>query len=147
MKVIIQRVGSASVCIDKKLISQIEKGFLILVGISKDDTQKDIDYISKKILNLRIFESDNGYFDKSIQDINGEILFVSQFTLYADCTKGNRPSFSSAMSPEQAKIFYKNFLDDFKKLYPKIKDGQFGAKMQVELVNDGPVSIILDSKK
>ncbi len=147
MKVVIQKVKSASVTVNEKLISEIEKGFLILVGIGQNDTQKDVDYITKKILNLRIFESEKGYFDKSIQDIDGEILFVSQFTLYGDCNKGNRPSFSHAMPPAQAKIFYQNFLDNFKKLYPKIKDGQFGAMMQVELINDGPITIILDSIK
>lgn len=147
MKVVIQRVKSASVAVDEKLISEIEKGFLILVGIGQDDTQKDVDYITRKILNLRIFKSEKGCFDKSIQDIGGEILFVSQFTLYGDCNKGNRPSFSHAMPPAQAKIFYQNFLDNFKKLYSKIKDGQFGAMMQVELINDGPITIILDSTK
>ena len=147
MKAIVQRVKSASVTVDEKLISEIQKGFLVLVGIGQDDTQKDVDYITKKILNLRIFESEKGYFDKSIQDIDGEILFVSQFTLYGDCNKGNRPSFSHAMSPAKAKVFYQNFLDNFKKLYPKIKDGQFGAMMQVELINDGPVTIVLDSSK
>lgn len=147
MKAIIQKVKKASVIVDEKLISEIKKGFLVLIGIGQDDTQKDVDYITKKILNLRIFESERRYFDKTIQDTAGEILFVSQFTLYADCNKGNRPSFSHAMPPVQAKLFYQNFIDNFKKLYPKIKDGQFGAMMQVELINDGPITIILDSAK
>lgn len=146
MKVVIQKVNFASVEVDGGLISNIYKGLLIFVGIAKEDQQKDIEYITKKILKLRVFESANGYFDKTIQQIEGQILFVSQFTLYGDCTKGSRPSFYNAMSPAQAKIFYENFLNYFKKFYSKIDDGEFGADMQVTLINDGPVTIILDSK-
>lgn len=144
MKVVIQRVKSASVEVDKKLISTINKGFLVFVGIREDDSEDNVEYITKKILNLRIFESENGFFDKTIQDIDGEILFVSQFTLYGDCKKGNRPSFYKAMSPDKAKLFYYSFLDHFRTFYPKIKDGLFGKNMQVSLVNDGPVTIVLD---
>jgi D-aminoacyl-tRNA deacylase len=147
MKVVIQKVKSASVDVEQKLISEINQGYLALVGIHESDTQDDIDYITKKILNLRLFESENGYFDKSIKDIEGQILFVSQFTLYGDTKKGNRPSFFKAMPPEKAKLFYENFLENFKTLYPKIKDGLFGANMQVSLINDGPITIILDSDK
>lgn len=147
MKIVIQKVKSASVHVEQKLISEIQKGYLILVGIHENDTQDDVDYITKKILNLRLFKSENSYFDKSIKDIEGQILFVSQFTLYGDTKKGNRPSFSKAMAPEKAKLFYEDFLNSFKKLYPKIKDGLFGANMQISLINDGPVTIILDSNK
>ncbi|MFH1461515.1 MAG: D-aminoacyl-tRNA deacylase [bacterium] len=147
MKVVIQKVNFASVEVDGGLLSDIRKGLLVFVGISKEDLQKDIEYITKKILNLRVFESESGYFDKTIQQVEGQILFVSQFTLYGDCTKGNRPSFSHAMLPAQAKVFYENFLNYFKKFYSKIEDGQFGANMQVTLINDGPVTIILDSNK
>ena len=145
MKVVIQRVKSASVEVDGKVISSISKGLLVFVGIREDDSKDNVEYISKKILNLRIFESENGYFDKTIQDVNGEILFVSQFTLYGDCKKGNRPSFSHTMSPVMAKVFYHDFLENFKKIYPKIQDGLFGANMQVSLINDGPVTILLDN--
>ena len=147
MRVVIQKVKSASVNVEGKLVSEIGAGLLILVGIFQEDSQKDVEYITKKILNLRIFESENGYFDKNIQEVDGEILFVSQFTLYGDCKKGNRPSFSRAMQPDKAKVFYQDFLDNFKNLYLKIKDGLFGANMQVSLINDGPLTIILDSKK
>ena len=147
MKIVIQKVISASVEVGGNVVSKIEKGFLILVGISKDDAEKDFEYITKKILNLRIFESDKVFFDKNIQEVQGEILFVSQLTLYGDCTNGNRPSFSHAMKPEFARESYKNFLEKFKKIYPKIQDGVFGAFMKVSLINDGPTTIILDSKK
>ena len=147
MRVVIQKVKSASVKIDEKLVSQINQGLLVLVGINKADTQKDVDYVTKKILNLRVFESEKGFFDKSVQALNLEILFVSQFTLYGNCKKGNRPSFDKAMPSDQAKSFYQDFLDNFKKQYSKIKDGVFGAYMKVELINDGPVTIILDSSK
>lgn len=147
MKAVIQKVKSASVHVEQKLISEIQKGYLIFVGIHENDAQNDIDYITKKILNLRLFKSKNSYFDKSIKDIDGQILFVSQFTLYGDIKKGNRPSFSKAMSSDKAKSFYEDFLKGFKTFYPKIKDGLFGANMQIFLINDGPVTIILDSNK
>ncbi len=145
MRAVIQRVNSASVTVDKKVVSSIEKGLLILVGIHKDDTDKDCEYLIKKILNLRIFEGEKSFVDKSVKDLDLEILFVSQFTLYADCKKGTRPSFDKAMSSKDAKVFYQNFINSFKQEYSKIKDGVFGAYMQVNLVNDGPVTIILDS--
>ena len=145
MRAVIQRVNSASVEVEGKLISKIEKGLLVLVGIHKEDTQKDAGYIIRKILNLRVFESEKSFMDKSVQDLELEILLVSQFTLYADLRKGNRPSFDKAMPPAQAKIFYENFVEKFRENYPKTKDGVFGAYMQVSLVNDGPLTIILDN--
>jgi len=145
MRAVIQRVNNASVTIDDKVISKVNKGLLVLIGIHKDDTQKDCEYLIRKILNLRIFEGEKSFVDKSVKDLDLEILLVSQFTLYADCTKGNRPSFDKAMSSKEAKVFYQNFIENFRKEYPKIKDGIFGAYMQISLTNDGPVTIILDS--
>lgn len=145
MKSVVQRVNSASVTVDGKLISQIDKGLLALVGLYIKDTEKDIDFMIKKILNLRIFPGDAKPINKSVLDLNLEILLVSQFTLYGDCTEGNRPSFIEAMPPEKAKIFYEFFIEKFKRNYPKIKEGIFGADMQVSLINDGPVTILLES--
>jgi len=128
-------------------VSKINKGLLVLVGIHKEDTQDDIDFIIKKLLNLRLFDFDNKFCEKSVKDLSLEILCVSQFTLYASCKKGNRPSFDKAMSPKEAKVFYSNFLNKLKQQHSKVKDGEFGAYMQVSLVNDGPVTIVLDRKK
>ena len=144
MRAVIQRVNEASVTVDGKFISKIDKGFLVLVGIKTNDTLDQCDHLINKILNLRIFEDENLKMNKSISDLNLEILLVSQFTLYADCKKGNRPSFINAMPPAQAKEFYQKFIDQFKQKYPKVKNGIFGAYMKVSLINDGPVTIILD---
>lgn len=145
MRAVIQRVDRASVAVDNKIVSKIGKGLLILIGIHKDDTQKDCDYLIRKILNLRLFDADDKFVEKSVKGLDLEILFVSQFTLYADCKKGSRPSFDKAMPPKDAKVFYDNFFQQFKKEYSKIKDGVFGAYMTVELTNDGPITIVLDS--
>jgi len=145
MKLVIQRVSQASVTIDEKTVSQIGPGFLVLVGIHSDDTTKNFDYFIKKILNLRVFSDKQGKMNTSILDNNYEILLVSQFTLYADCKNGNRPSFTDAMPPDKAKDLYHHFVDRLRESYiaERIKDGIFGAMMQVSLVNDGPVTIIL----
>lgn len=142
MKVVIQRVKEASVLVDNNLISSIKRGVLIFIGINLNDTIEDSQYIIKKILNLRIFENKEKIMDKSVKDLDLEILLVSQFTLCADLRKGNRPSFDKAMPPKEAKIFYDNFVKDFKKNYSKVKEGVFGAYMQVNLINYGPVTII-----
>ena len=147
MRAVVQLVLSASVTVDERQVSEIGPGILVLLGIKDDDTQQEIEYISKKIINLRIFPGDNGFMNKSVADVEGEILLVSQFTLYGDCRKGNRPSFTRAMPPESAKKMYNNFADCLKKQYPKVKEGVFGAYMQVALVNDGPVTILIDSEK
>lgn len=147
MRALIQRVNKASVYVNEKLISSIQKGLLVFVGIKKDDTDKDSEYLIRKILNLRIFDGEKSFIDKSVKDLDLEILLVSQFTLYADCKKGNRPSFNKTMSSSQAKIFYQNFLQNFKRQYSKIKEGIFGAYMQIELVNDGPVTLIVSNKE
>ena len=144
MKLVVQRVLSASVSVNDELVSKIENGLLILVGIGLQDDSENFEYMIKKILKLRIFASEKSFFDKNIQEVGGEVLLVSQFTLYGSCEKGNRPSFDKAMPPAQAKVFYDNFVKAFREQYPKVKNGIFGAYMQVSLVNDGPVTIILE---
>ena len=146
MRIVIQQVDKASVTVEKKVVASIERGLLVLVGIHKEDTERDRDAILTKLLNLRIFPDENKNFDKSISDSAGELLLVPQFTLYADCTKGNRPSFAQAMPPVQAERFYDDFVQECKKSYPNITTGVFGALMEVALINNGPVTIILDSK-
>ena len=145
MKVVIQRVIKSSVRINNKEVAKIGKGFLILLGISKDDNFEKADYIIKKIYNLRVFSDENDKMNLSIQDINGELLIVSQFTLYADCKKGNRPSFINAAPPEDAEKIYEYFINECKKNNLKVETGEFGADMKVELINDGPVTIILEN--
>ncbi|MDR0427100.1 MAG: D-tyrosyl-tRNA(Tyr) deacylase [Dysgonamonadaceae bacterium] len=147
MRVVIQRVIKSSVSIDSNLYSAIEKGLLILVGIESEDSQEDIDFLTKKILNLRIFDDENGVMNKSVLDIDGEILCVSQFTLHASTKKGNRPSYIKAAKTDKAILLYENFcLNLSAGLNKKIKTGKFGADMKVTLINDGPVTIIIDSK-
>ncbi len=145
MKAVIQRVNSASVEVENKLISRIEKGLLVLLGFKVDDTHNESEYLIKKITNLRIFGDDKGFMNSSAKDLDLEVLLVSQFTLYGNCKKGNRPSFSEAMPPAEAEKFYNEFVEKFKTVHPKTKTGTFGAYMKVELINDGPVTIILDS--
>lgn len=147
MRAVVQRVSKASVKTDKGIIGKIEKGFLVLIGINKDDNEKDIIYMVEKITNLRIFPDNNGNMNLSVKNIKGDILVVSQFTLLGDCKKGRRPSFSNAMKPEKAKILYKKILDEFNKTDIKIEAGEFQAMMDVELVNCGPVTLLIDSKK
>ena len=145
MKVVIQRVIKSSVSINNKEVAKIGNGFLILLGISKDDNFEKADYIIKKIYNLRVFSDENDKMNLSIQDINGELLIVSQFTLYADCKKGNRPSFINAAKPELANELYEYFIEQCKKQdIKKVATGKFGADMQVNIQNDGPVTIILE---
>ena len=143
MKLVIQRVNSASVTIENKLYSSINKGLLVLFGVEKDDKEDMIEYFAQKLLKLRIFEDEQGKMNKSILDIEGEILVVSQFTLCADCKKGTRPSFDNAKEPKIAKEYYEKFVEILKKSGINIKTGVFGAHMQVGLINNGPVTIIL----
>ena len=147
MRVVIQRVTHASVTIDQKIKSKIGNGLLILVGIEERDTHEDVEWLAGKIVNLRIFNDENGVMNKSILDIEGEILAISQFTLHALTKKGNRPSYIKAAKPETAIPLYENFCVKLESLLGKtIGTGEFGANMQVELLNDGPVTICMDSK-
>ena len=143
---LIQRVISSEVTISEKFFSKINKGILILLGIHKNDTNSDLDYIVKKTTNLRIFEDQKKNMNLSIQDINGEILIVSQFTLCAETKKGRRPSFINAAKPKEAKKLYDKVIEKFRKMNLKVETGQFGENMNVNLVNQGPVTIIINSK-
>jgi D-tyrosyl-tRNA(Tyr) deacylase len=147
VRAVIQRVSRASVAVDGDIISSINRGLLLLVGFHKEDTVIDSDYIISKSTGLRIFEDDKGLMNLSVSDIGGEILVVSQFTLYGDSRKGKRPSFSTSMPPAEALQFYETFLNRFKNNFSSLKCGVFGADMEVSLVNSGPVTIILDSSK
>ena len=147
MKVVIQRVSQASVTINNKKVASIQKGLLILLGIVDDDQQEDIDFLVRKIINLRIFNDANGVMNTSLLDENGEVIVVSQFTLHASTKKGNRPSYIKAAKPEVAIPLYENFVSTLQKeIDAKVQTGEFGADMKVELLNDGPVTIIIDSK-
>ena len=148
MRVVIQRVKNASVSVEGKQISSIEKGFLILVGIEDVDTKEDVEWLTQKIVNLLVFDDENGIMNKSVVDVDGEILVVSQFTLFASTKKGNRPSYIRASKPDFAVPMYQQFCKKLTQLFGKeIKTGIFGADMKVSLVNDGPVTIILDSQE
>lgn len=147
MKAVLQRVKRASVTVDGKIVGKIEKGLLVLLGVSKDDTTADADYLADKILNLRIFEDSEEKMNLSLIDVSGEILLVSQFTLYADTRKGRRPSFVQAASPEQANHLYEYLVSIFRTKLLRVETGKFQAMMDVELINDGPVTIIIDSSR
>ena len=147
MKAVIQRVSSASVTIDSKIVAEIQKGLLVLVGIEDADTQEDIIWLCQKIANLRIFGDENYVMNLSVRDIDGEIIVVSQFTLQASTKKGNRPSYIKASKPDVAIPIYEGFVQQLEKeLGKKVQTGVFGADMQVSLLNDGPVTIVIDSK-
>lgn len=144
MKIVIQRVNNAQVKVDKKIVGKIEKGFLVLLGITHEDTKQEADYLVKKLCNLRVFTDENDKMNLSLKAVNGELLIVSQFTLYADCTQGNRPSFVNAAKPEQANELYEYFCNECAKNEIKVEKGIFGADMKVSLENDGPVTIIIE---
>ena len=146
MRVVLQRVAHASVTVDGEVIGKIQRGFLLLVGVTHDDAMEDMEYLVRKIVQMRIFEDEEGKLNRSIQDIGGEILSVSQFTLYADTKKGNRPSFSKAAPGDVALEMFEQFNGLLRDTGIPVETGQFGADMKVELLNDGPVTILLDSK-
>lgn len=145
MKLVIQRVANATVKVDGETIGEIEKGFLVLVGIKQGDTTELADSLIKKLCNLRVFEDENNKMNLSIKDINGKLLIVSQFTLYADCKKGNRPSFIEAARPEEAEPLYEYFKQGCRNEGIEVQSGKFGADMKVSLLNDGPVTIIIEA--
>ncbi len=145
MRLVIQRVKKASVAVDGKMISEIGQGLLILCGVSHDDTEFDARFLAKKTANLRIFEDAEGKMNLSVSEIKGEILSVSQFTLYGDCQKGNRPSFINAARPEQGETLFNEYVRELESLGFPARTGEFGADMKVELLNDGPVTIIMES--
>ncbi|MFB5175968.1 D-aminoacyl-tRNA deacylase [Latilactobacillus sakei] len=146
MKVVLQRVSQASVTIEEQVVGQINKGFLLLVGICDDDTEADLDYLVKKISQLRVFEDEAGKMNLALEQVNGAILSVSQFTLYASTKKGNRPSFTGAGQPDYAQKMYHLFNQKLAATGITVETGEFGADMQVALVNDGPVTILFDTR-
>lgn len=146
MRVVVQRVKHASVTINGTVNGKINNGFLVLLGIQSTDSEQDVDYLVEKVTNLRIFSDENDKMNLSLKDVNGELLIVSQFTLYANCKEGNRPSFVEAAKPDVAIPLYEYFVSECKKIIPVVETGIFGADMKVDLLNDGPVTIIMDSK-
>ena len=144
MKIVVQRVKNAQVEVEEKIVGKIEKGFLVLLGITHNDTKEEADYLVKKLCKLRVFTDENDKMNLGIKDVKGELLIVSQFTLYADCTQGNRPSFIEAARPEQANELYEYFCSECEKNEIHVEKGIFGADMKVKLLNDGPVTIILE---
>ncbi len=146
MRVVIQRVKESKVKVNEKIIGSIRNGLLILLGIEESDAMDDIDWLSNKILNMRVFSDKNGLMNLSVLDIKGELLIVSQFTLHASTKKGNRPSFIKAAKPDIAIPLYEKFITKIKEYNLKVETGEFGADMKVSLINDGPVTIIIDSK-
>jgi D-tyrosyl-tRNA(Tyr) deacylase len=146
MRIVVQRSKNASVTVNEKVIGEIEKGLVLLVGVTHDDTIDDANYLADKIVNLRIFEDENGKMNLSLLDVGGSILSISQFTLYGDCRKGRRPNFMAAAKPEQALNLYQYFNQVLSEKNVVVETGEFGAEMDVALINDGPVTLILDSK-
>ena len=147
MKFVIQRVTESSVTVDNKVIGKIGKGFMVLIGIGQNDTREIADKMVKKMVGLRIFEDENGKTNLSLADVNGELLLISQFTLYANCKKGNRPSFIESGAPDMANELYEYIISKCKESVPIVERGIFGADMKISLVNDGPFTIVLDSEQ
>ena len=146
MKFIVQRVNKSQVEVEEKVVGKIDKGFMVLIGITHNDTKEIADFLVRKLINLRVFEDENGKMNLSLKDVQGSLLLISQFTLYADCTSGNRPSFTNAAKPEFANELYEYIIEECKKQISNVQTGIFGADMQVSLVNDGPVTIILEKE-
>ena len=147
MRAVVQRVTYSSVKVDGEIVGEINKGFNVLLGISKEDTEEDMKYIKDKIINLRVFNDENDKMNLSLLDVKGELLLISQFTLYGDARKGRRPNFMNALGGEEAKSFYDKFVEIMKETGLKVETGIFGADMKVDIKNDGPVTILLDSSK
>lgn len=147
MKFVIQRVSEASVSVEGKVIGSIQKGFLVLIGVGHEDTRAIADKMIKKLTGLRIFEDEDGKTNLALKDVDGQLLLISQFTLYANCRKGNRPSFTDAGAPDMANELYEYILTECKKIVPVVEKGSFGADMKVSLINDGPFTIVLDSEQ
>ncbi|WP_024615783.1 D-aminoacyl-tRNA deacylase [Clostridium sp. Ade.TY] len=147
MRAVVQRVSSSSVAVNGEVVGKINEGLNILIGISKEDTLEDLKYIKDKVINLRIFEDEDYKMNQSLLDVKGEILVISQFTLYGDCRKGRRPNFMNAKGGEEAKVLYNEFVSMLKETGLKIETGEFGADMKVDIQNYGPVTILLDSFK
>lgn len=147
MKFVIQRVNNASVTIDEKIVGKINKGFLVFIGVSNDDTKEIADKMIKKLIGMRIFDDENGKTNLALADVDGELLLVSQFTLYANCKKGNRPSFINAGAPDMANEMYEYIIEKCREMVKVVKTGEFGADMKVKLENDGPFTIVLDSEQ
>ncbi|WP_304681494.1 D-aminoacyl-tRNA deacylase [uncultured Clostridium sp.] len=147
MRAVVQRVTYSSVEVNGEIVGEINNGFNVLLGISKDDTEEDMKYIKEKIINLRVFSDENDKMNLSLLDIKGELLLISQFTLYGDARKGRRPNFMNALGGEEAKRFYDKFIEMMKETGLKVETGIFGADMKVDIKNDGPVTILLDSSK
>ncbi len=144
MRLLVQRVQNANVKVENKVVGEIGKGFLVLCGITHSDTKQQADYLAKKVCNLRIFEDENEKLNLSLKEVNGELLIVSQFTLYGECGSGNRPSFSAAAKPEQANELYEYFMKKCREQKVKVEKGIFGADMKISLLNDGPVTLMLE---
>lgn len=147
MRFVIQRVKEANVSVNKEIVGEINKGFMVLIGVSNEDDEQVADKMIRKLLGLRIFEDENGKTNLDLKTVNGELLLISQFTLYADCRRGNRPSFTSAGNPQLAEYLYDYIIAECKKEIPIVEQGIFGAEMTVSLKNDGPFTIALDSKE
>lgn len=147
MRAVVQKVSSSKVTVDEEVIGQINQGLMVLLGVTHDDTSKDVDYMVDKVTNLRIFEDTEGKMNLSLKDVEGEVLAVSQFTLYGDARRGRRPSFSDAARPEVANPLYEEFVEKVKNQGINVGTGKFGAHMMVDLINDGPVTILLESRK
>lgn len=145
MKFVIQRVSHASVTVHEETVGRINQGYLVLIGVGKEDTKEDADRLVKKMIGLRIFADENGKINKSLKDVDGELLLVSQFTLYADCRHGNRPGFTDAAGPDMANELYEYIIESCKREVAVVERGEFGADMKVELLNDGPFTILLES--
>lgn len=147
MRAVVQRISRGQVTVDNQIVGKVGKGFLVLLGVSEEDTQDEVIYMAQKIVGLRVFQDEEGKMNRSINDINGEMLVVSQFTLYGDCRKGRRPSFVKAARPEKADELYQSFVAEVRGQGISVETGQFQAEMSVELVNQGPVTLLIDSDK